>query len=938
MRFAYFAFLTIVSVNIASAQISTKTGAIYGHLTDQQDVPLPDVLVTLESTEITSQDTETGPQGNFRFINLPPGLYTARFSLSGFAEVIQEDIRVITGAQVELSVAMKSALKEEVRVKAHPNILDKTKFGNAFVYTQEYLDHVPNGRDPLFLLAMTPAVDSSRLNTGTGSVFRAAFFGRGDNRGNNVWTYDGLNHTEPADPGEPPTYYDFAAFEEIQITTGGNDVSTQTGGIAITLVTKQGGNRWLGEASLFRSKETRDYGFNAGGPLIKDKLFVWGGYRFLDDQTQEEVVIRESSQLEDINAKVSLIWNSLHSTQVGYFRGNKKVEDREIVGNSAPEVLVDTSSPPNRGIWNFEHIWVPNDQFLITGRYGFLGLGFALNANGGTDKPVIYLAEINRYENTFSTVDPITRNVHDINLDGNCFKENFLGANHDFRYGFEYKSSDIHTFSTYGNGILITDYYQTIPNGVLTSGYLVAQHPLNLKFSTRNQSIYFSDTVRKDRLTLSLGIRYDYQTGKNKPSEVPGVAGFEEFVGPFDYAGGEPRIGTHNFSPRLGLTYALTDDKTLLKANYARYYDAFNPQFVTHSNPAAIYNGAYFYYKNANNDRAITTDEIISGPFYFGGNSGGGFNLDAFAASRIYDSDLTNAWTSEWLVGIERAIATDLSLGATFIYRRYGNFLRILPFGVTTDDYIPGGVFTARTVLGDFNVPYFVLGYLHDGTAILTNIKDYEQSYRGLDIFVQKRMKNNLLFNAFLTIQRQAGHYNGGDSLAIQTERNAGFGATYPFDPTNANFLQDQPYSYAGFGGSQNPFSEWSLKLSAVYLWPWNISTGAFIRYQQGYPMVLFGIVPDNTLRAFYRVRQHLILVEPIGSRRYGNIFTVDFQFQKTFDFGRKGRFTGILTIFNLTNAQTIITRARFVNFPDLNDPLARLDARSYRFGLRYSF
>jgi hypothetical protein len=232
-------------------------------------------------------------------------------------------------------------------------------------------------------------------------------------------------------------------------------------------------------------------------------------------------------------------------------------------------------------------------------------------------------------------------------------------------------------------------------------------------------------------------------------------------------------------------------------------------------------------------------------------------------------------------------------------------------------------------------VEFFVLPYHHDGTAILKNLRDYQQSYRGLDITLQKRMSNNFLLNGSFTIQRQFGIYNGGDSLGIQTKNSGQRDSTYPFDPTNLPFLQDQPYAYAGLGG--NPFSEWSLKFSGVYLLPWDASVGTFIRYQQGYPLVLFAQINDNSLQAFYGVAAHNILVEPIGSRRYDNIFTADFQIQKSFDFVH-GKITGIFTIFNLTNAHTVFNRGRFITRSNFNQVVAQLDERSYRFGLRYSF
>ncbi len=74
---------------------------------------------------------------------------------------------------------------------------------------------------------------------------------------------------------------------------------------------------------------------------------------------------------------------------------------------------------------------------------------------------MIYLAGIPHWEDTSFNVSPIDRPSHDFNVDLNWFKENWGGGDHEFKFGFEYKASEGHTFSSYGNGALIVDYYQT---------------------------------------------------------------------------------------------------------------------------------------------------------------------------------------------------------------------------------------------------------------------------------------------------------------------------------------------------------------------------------------------------------------------------------------------------------------------------------------------
>ena len=80
------------------SQVSTKTGSIYGKTVDDKGAPLPGVSITLESNVIPTQTATSGPSGGFRFAALPPGTYSVNFSIEGFTEVRQEEVRVSTGS------------------------------------------------------------------------------------------------------------------------------------------------------------------------------------------------------------------------------------------------------------------------------------------------------------------------------------------------------------------------------------------------------------------------------------------------------------------------------------------------------------------------------------------------------------------------------------------------------------------------------------------------------------------------------------------------------------------------------------------------------------------------------------------------------------------------------------------------------------------------
>ena len=208
------------------AQVATKTGSIYGKTVDDKGAPLPGVLITLESNEIPTQTATSGASGGFRFANLPPGIYSVNFSIEGFTEVRQEEVRVSTGSQVQLEITLRPSLAEEFTVIGETPVVDTKKTGTSDTFNRDYLEDVPSARDPWTIIDQTTGIDSDRYNVaGSESGQQASFIARGGNDDNTIWNYDGVNATDPGAIGASPTYFDFDAFEELQISTGGNDAS-----------------------------------------------------------------------------------------------------------------------------------------------------------------------------------------------------------------------------------------------------------------------------------------------------------------------------------------------------------------------------------------------------------------------------------------------------------------------------------------------------------------------------------------------------------------------------------------------------------------------------------------------------------------------------------------------------------------------------------------
>ena len=115
---------------------------------------------------------------------------------------------------MQLDITLRPSLAEEFTVIGESPVVDRKKTGMAETFNRDYLEDVPNARDPWVIIDQTTGVDSDRYNVaGSESGQQASFIARGGSDDNTIWNYDGVNVTDPQSLGGRAVAHELAEVE-----------------------------------------------------------------------------------------------------------------------------------------------------------------------------------------------------------------------------------------------------------------------------------------------------------------------------------------------------------------------------------------------------------------------------------------------------------------------------------------------------------------------------------------------------------------------------------------------------------------------------------------------------------------------------------------------------------------------------------------------------
>jgi len=299
------AFLLVLFLSAQPSRAQVDTGTILGTISDASGAPINGAKVTLtnEGTGAALSST-TGADGIYKFTPLKIGSYKVTASYQGFQTVTQTQIEVNVGQDVVINFTLKpGSVTETVEVVASVPVLQTQNASVGQVVDSRNVNDLPlNGRNFTFLAQLSAGVNTPQADT-RGNAATGAFSANGSRPAQNNYLLDGVdNNSDTVDFLNGTNFVVLPpvdAVEEFKVETSGFSAQYGRSGAAVLNATiKSGTNEIHGAAWEFFRNDHLDaanffenarqikkgalhqnqFGVSAGGPIIKNKIFIFGDY------------------------------------------------------------------------------------------------------------------------------------------------------------------------------------------------------------------------------------------------------------------------------------------------------------------------------------------------------------------------------------------------------------------------------------------------------------------------------------------------------------------------------------------------------------------------------------------------------------------------------------------------------------------------------------
>ncbi len=682
----------------ALAQSQATTGNIEGRVLDPNGAVVPNAAIAAKN-EATGleKSTTTDSDGNYRIILLPPGSYTLKANASGFAPLSLPVVVTVGGkSSVDIPLVVAGAKVDTVLITDDASVVETTRTSVATTINQTSIENLPiNGRN---------FQDFSTLSPGVIRDPRGGDLSVGGQRGTfNSLQVDGVDNNntffgQALGRGgvRPPYQFSEESVQEFQVNQNGFSAEFgRAGGAVINVVTKSGTNEFHGGAfEYFRDESLNSndpvikankarhlpnplpnkrpalrinqFGGRLGGPIKQNKAFFFFTY---DGQRSNVPQVLDVPGLGTAPAgALAILLPKLNTYPVGrkqdVFLGKADISltsNNQLSMRYNHQGFTGLNNENNGPLSAEEHSGnslVKSDTFSGTltstlthrliNEFRFQLARDKEPGEANSDQPEAVIGtgsgtSVSIGRNNFSPRETTIKRVQFIdNVSYLRGRNNWkLGLDFNFDRVFNFFPgvfSGTYTFPSYAtfNTNTPTAYAQNFP-GAGTKGGTTKPHLSEYGFFGQN------DFRATSKLTLNLGLRYDYEKLACPPIQNPDPLLLSNGINTANC----PR-DKNNIAPRAGFSYA-PDEKTVIRGGFGLFYGR-TPAIVTGT--AHSQNGINVTGINLNAAQIVAAGlvypHILTAP-----PAGTSANPNLF----LFAPDYVQPYTEQGRIGVEREVA-----------------------------------------------------------------------------------------------------------------------------------------------------------------------------------------------------------------------------------------------------------------------------------------